>query len=184
VPIFRGAAAWALRSGAAAQAGEFLEQLGDALGVFDHVAGTCVLRPALVAHGDPELAGPERTMMGNTRRNRIIAVAGYRLQLPVLAGVVFGEIVEKAADVGSTEFPMVAVQGARGFVEKPGGPQRASRRYWGIFQQGTFVFTVVVASAATDDRDLVLTQRLTQLQAAKGPGTPSVRLSRISWKLR
>jgi hypothetical protein len=107
-------------------------------------------------------------------RTRIIAVAGYRLQLPVLAGVVFGEIVEKAADVGSTEFPIVAVQGARGFVEKPGGPQKASRRYWGIFQQGTFVFTVVVASVATDDRDLVLTQRLTQLQAAKGPGTPSV----------
>jgi hypothetical protein len=107
-------------------------------------------------------------------RNRIIAVAGYRLQLPVLASAAFGDIVERVADVASEEFPIVAVPGARGFVEKPGGRQRASRRYWGIFRQGALVFTVVVASAATDDRDLVLTQRLTQLQAAKGPGTPSV----------
>jgi len=106
--------------------------------------------------------------------DRTIVAVGYRLQLPVLATVVFDELVTDVSADASDEFTIAAVPGARGFVAAPNGPGDTAREYWGMFRQGGLVFTIFVSSPnSIDARDLNLARRLMERQVAKAPQTPS-----------
>lgn len=113
------------------------------------------------------IRGYDRVWRQQQQRRAIIAQV---IEYPIdkLAGTDVYSFVQELKDTAATEFSIVAVPYARGFIakEKYGG----ANALHGIFVQGRCAFSITVLTRnAVSEADVELTRRLVEIQAGKAP---------------